>query len=64
MFSAADKGLGTCWIALGANIRDRKMLDEIGVPHDLRIVTSIIMGYPASIPEASERHVPDILKVL
>jgi nitroreductase len=64
MLSAADKGLGTCWIALGANIRDKKTLDEIGVPDDCRIVAPIILGYPANIPEASERHAPEILKVL
>ncbi len=64
MLSAADRGLGTCWIALGANIRDRKMLEEISLPEDCRIVAPIILGYPANIPEASERHAPEILKIL
>lgn len=64
MFSATSKGLGTCWIALGAHIRDKGILDEIGVPSDCRIVAPIIVGYPASIPSASERHSPNILKVI
>jgi nitroreductase len=64
MFSATSRGLGTCWIGLGAHIRDRKILDEVGVPADYRIVAPIIVGYPASIPTASERHSPNILKAM
>jgi nitroreductase len=64
MFSAASRGLGTCWIGLGAHIRDRKILEEIGVPEDCRIVAPLILGYPVSIPAASERRAPDIVKVI
>ncbi|MCX5846902.1 MAG: nitroreductase family protein [Deltaproteobacteria bacterium] len=64
MFSATSRGLGTCWIGLGAHIRDRKILDDIGVPVDCQIVSPIIVGYPAGIPPASERHAPDIVKVI
>ncbi len=64
MFSAASRGLGTCWIGLGANIRERATLGEIGVPEDCRIVAPVILGYPASIPPASERRAPEIVKVI
>lgn len=64
MFSAAARGLGTCWIALGSQLRDPKILDEIGLPGDCRIVAPIIIGYPAAIPPASERHAPAILKII
>ena len=64
MFSAASRGLGTCWIGLGAHIRDRKILDDMGVPADCQIVAPVIVGYPTSIPSASERHSPDILKII
>ncbi len=64
MFSATSRGLGTCWVALGSQIRDRKTLDDLGVPEDCRIVAPIIIGYPTSIPVASERHAPNILKVI
>lgn len=64
MFSATSRGLGTCWIGLGAHVRDNKILNEIGVPSDCRIVAPIIIGYPASIPPASERHSPNILKTI
>ncbi len=64
MFSAADRGLGTCWVALGANIRDPKLRAELGLPENCRIVAPIILGYPKAIPSASERHAPDILRVI
>ena len=62
--AAAAEGLGTCWIGLGAHLRDQKILDEIGMPSDCRIVAPIIIGYPEGIPPASERHSPDILKII
>ncbi len=64
MFSAVSRGLGTCWIGLGSNIRSRQTLDLMGVPGNFRIVAPVIIGYPASIPPASQRHAPDILKVI
>ena len=64
MFSATDRGLGTCWVALGANIRDPKLRAELGIPENCRIVAPIILGYPKTIPSASERHAPDILRVI
>jgi nitroreductase len=64
MFSAADKGLGTCWVALGANIRDPKLRAELGIPENCRIVAPIILGYPKALPAASERHEPEILRVI
>ena len=64
MFSATSRGLGTCWIGLGAHIRDRKILSEMGVPKGCEIVAPIILGYPTSVPPASERHDPDILKII
>ena len=41
MYSATSRGLGTCWIGLGAHIRDSKILKEIGKPNDCRIVAPI-----------------------
>lgn len=64
MFSATSRGLGTCWIGLGAHVRNKKILDEIGVPSDYQIVAPIIIAYPTSIPLASERHSPDIIKII
>ena len=64
MFGAAQRGLGTCWINLGAYIRDPKIKVEIGIPDDCRIAAPVIIGYPKEIPVASERHAPQILKIV
>ena len=64
MLSATSRGLGTCWIALGSNLRDPQTLEEMGVPKDCRIVAPVILGYPTSIPAATERHAPDIVKII
>jgi nitroreductase len=64
MFGATQRGLGTCWVHLGSNIRDQKIKAEIGMPDNCRIVAPIIIGYPKEIPAASERHTPQILKIV
>jgi nitroreductase len=64
MFSAVDRGLGTCWINLGSQIRDPQLKALLGIPDGCRIVAPIIMGYPKAISPVSERHAPQILKVI
>jgi nitroreductase len=64
MFSAVERGLGTCWINLGSNIRDPQSRALLAIPDGCRIVAPIIIGYPKVIPPASERHAPEILRVI
>jgi len=64
MFSASERGLGTCWIGLGMNIQDQKLCKHIGMPEDCQIVAPIILGYPKRIPKSSERKEPQILKIV
>ena len=64
MFSATERGLGTCWVGLGAFIKAPELLMELGITEDLQIVAPIILGYPKQIPEATERKDPQILKVI
>lgn len=64
MFSATARGLGTCWIGLGANIREPELLKEIGIPEGHIIVAPIIVGYPKSIPTEIYRKDPRILKII
>jgi nitroreductase len=64
MFSAAQRGLGTCWIGLGLYIRDQKTKAELGIPDGCRIVAPVIIGYPKAIPAPSERNAPNILKIV
>ena len=64
MFAASSRGLGTCWVALGAEVRDPEVLKEIGLPEGQRIIAPIVLGYPKRIPPMPERRKPNILKVL
>ena len=64
MLAATARGLGTCWIALGAELRDPLILKAVGLPEGCRIVAPIILGYPKSIPGAPARNDPEILKTL
>jgi nitroreductase len=64
MFAAAARSLGTCWIGLGAHVRDPAILKELGIEGGLQLVAPIILGYPKEIPEVPERNEPVILSVL
>ena len=64
MLAAASRGLGTCWIGLGTNVRNPELMREIGIPEDCKIVAPIIMGYPTSIPVPSPRNKPKVLKIV
>jgi nitroreductase len=62
MFSAVNKGLGTCWINLGRDIRAPDLLETIGMPETIRIVAPVIVGYPAHLPAPPPRNEPQVLK--
>jgi len=63
MFSASARGLGTCWVNLGSEIRSPEILKELGLPEECRIVAPMALGYPQSIPSPSERQA-EILKII
>jgi nitroreductase len=64
MLSAASRGLGTCFVVQGAEVRDPDLLQEIGLPEGYRIYAPIILGYPKAIPAMPERKEPVILKII
>ena len=64
MFSATSRGLGTCFIAQGGELKDTSMLTELGIPENYRIYAPIILGYPKDIPPMPERKEPKILKAI
>lgn len=64
MNGAAARGLGSCWVNLGAVIQDPVLLEEMGITPDLAIVAPIIAGYPKSIPPVPKREEPVILNVI
>ena len=64
MFSAVSRGLGTCWVDLGSDIRNPELIHEIGLPEGHRIVAPIIIGYPKHVPKMSLERYPQILKII
>jgi nitroreductase len=64
MLAAADRGLGTCWVALGGEIRDPELLEAVGLSEADAVVAPIILGRPAAIPKAPARKDPEIVKTI
>ena len=64
MNACAARGLGTCWVNLGSDIRDAALRGELGLTPDLAIVAPVIVGHPQSIPAMPRREEPVILKVI
>jgi nitroreductase len=61
MMAAASRGLGTCWVNMGAVIRDGGLRAELGLGADDAVVAPIIVGYPKQVPAPPERKPPEIL---
>ena len=46
MFSAAARGLGTCWVGLGTSIQDPKVQEQVGMHNDYKNRCSNRCGIP------------------
>lgn len=64
MLSATAKDLATCWAALGAEIRDPALLNELGMSKGYRIYAPIVVGYPKEMPVMPERKEADIIRII
>ncbi len=64
MLSATSKGLGTCWVNFGTEIKDPKLLDELGIRVNHKIIAPLALGYPKKIPAIPSRNEPQVLKVI
>ena len=60
----AARGLGTCWINLGIEIRNLEIQKAIGMSEDFRIVAPMTLGYPKAVPALPIRNEPKILKMV
>ncbi len=63
MMSATSRGLGTCWVNFGTEIRDPGLRRELGIQDDLTIVAPLALGYPAKNPGVPHRKEPQILNI-
>ena len=63
MLSAQARGLGSCWIGLGAS-PEREIREKMDIPGDYRIVAPIIVGVPDHEPKGPPRKPPVIRKFI
>jgi nitroreductase len=64
MMSASSRGLGTCWINFGKEIRDPEILSNLGITENYQIVAPIILGYPLNIPQIPKRNKVEIINTI
>lgn len=64
MMAAASRGLGSCWVNLGTEIKNPEMLRRLGIPEEHQIVAPIILGYPDRIPSVPSRKYPEIINII
>jgi len=64
MMAATSRGLGTCRVNLGTEIKNPELIKELGIPENSQIVAPIALGYPTKIPSAPKRQEPKILKII
>jgi len=64
MMSATSKGLGTCWVNFGTEIKDPKLLDKLGIKGNHKIIAPLALGYPKKIPAIPTRKKPQVLKII
>jgi len=53
VLAATEQGLGTCWI--GGQFDEATVKEALGIPHDVRVVALLPVGYPAEAPDAKAR---------
>jgi len=53
MLAARSLNIGSCWIGYADHVlnKSRPLLDELGVPKDLMIHSTLVFGYPESFPK-------------
>jgi nitroreductase len=64
MLAATERGLGTCWVALGGEIRDPELRESVGLGEADVLVAPIALGWPTAIPKAPARKPPEIVKII
>jgi len=64
MMAAADQGLGTCWVNLGAEIQSLDLINQLGIPAGTKVIAPIILGVPEVVPSVPKRKEPVIYRII
>ncbi len=65
MLAARSLGIGSCWIGFADRaFRSRKLLDKAEVPKELKVMASLVFGYPLSFPDSivERKEEADVVK--
>lgn len=54
-------GLGACWVAGDKKPYCSQILNILGAPRDLRLISLVAVGYPKSTPDPSKRPLTEVL---
>lgn len=64
MLAARDRELGTCWIGFAESwLNTPAGKAALGVPEAFTVVAPIVVGHPASRPNAPPRSAPDVRRI-
>ncbi|PLX14111.1 MAG: hypothetical protein C0598_02140 [Marinilabiliales bacterium] len=64
MMSATSKGLGSCWVNFGREIKNNHLKEELGLLDDYEIVAPIALGFPEKLVGIPKRMNPHIIKII
>jgi len=64
VFCSMNAAKGRIMADLGSHIKDPALRTEIGLPKDHKIVATIIIGYPGTIPSRPPRRTPRIFRII
>ncbi|MFH0749012.1 MAG: nitroreductase family protein [Candidatus Bathyarchaeota archaeon] len=53
MLTAAEQGLGTCWI--GGGFDEMVVKEALGIPQEIRVVAITPLGFPDEVTEPKPR---------
>ena len=61
MLAAHSMDLGTCWIGSARHLaKNPGLVEELGIPDEYHLVSSLVLGYPAEKPEKPARPEPSV----
>lgn len=61
LLAARAYGLGSCWIAGDKKGYASEIVKILGAPHNMKLVSLVALGKPASIPSTSKKPVSEII---
>jgi len=66
MLAARSLDIGSCWVGFADMVvnKDRRLMDDLGVPKDCKVMANLIFGYPIKFPDKAfeRKKEADVIK--